>query len=73
MTSSLKTLIVTIQHLKSLKNSFRDYYFLPHGTSNKWIRDLFNVDVQDLTASAENNLVELSCDTSLRSVSIQYN
>ena len=64
-----------IQHLQGLKNSFRDYFPLPD-VNNKWIRDPFHVDVKnvkDLTSNEENSLVELSCDTSLRSSFIQYN
>jgi hypothetical protein len=62
-----------IQHLQSLKNCFRDCFPIPDA-SNKWVRNPFNVDVKsgkDVNASEENSLVELLCDTSLGSSSIQ--
>ena len=58
-----------IQHLQVLKISFRDY-FPPHDAINRWIRDPFHANVKDikeLTPTEENSLVELSCNTSLRS------
>ena len=64
-----------IQHLQGLKISFKDY-FPPHDGNNKWIRDPFHVtvkDVKELTAREENSLIELSCDTSLRSRFSRYN
>ena len=64
-----------IQHLHGLKISFRDY-FPPHDGSNKWIRDPFHANAKDLkglTAKEENSLVELSCDSSLRSRFSCYN
>ena len=45
-------------------------YFPPCDANNKWIWDPFQVDVKDvkkLTTKEENSLVELSCDTSLKS------
>ena len=63
-----------IQHLQSFKIIFRDY-FPPHDANNKWIRDPFHVyvkHVKKLTAKEGNSLVELSCDTSLRSRFSRY-
>lgn len=45
LSQEIKTLI--FEHLKSLKNNFRDNFPLP-GTNNKWIKDPFNVDVKKI-------------------------
>ena len=61
---------IFVEHLMTLKSSFRNYFPCPD-SGNNWIRDPFNTEVSDakhLSALEEDSLVEMSCDTSLKLV-----
>ncbi|XP_078503770.1 zinc finger BED domain-containing protein 5-like [Lissotriton helveticus] len=65
---SNKVLEMFIQHIQDMRCSFRQYFPLPDESKN-WIKDPFNVDIDNLmglTASEENGLIEISTDSALK-------
>ena len=69
---SSETQQIFVEHLRTLKSSFRNYFPCPD-SGNNWIRDPFNTEISDakhLSALEEDSLVEMSCDTSLK---LQFN
>ena len=69
---SSETQQIFVEHLRTLKSSFRNYFPCPD-SGNNWIRDPFNtvvIDAKHLSALEEDSLVEMSCDTSLK---LQFN
>ena len=67
MQNQTKQLI--IEHLRTMKSSFRNYFPIPEKQSENWILDPFNVSVSDvigLTPAQENQLIDISCDSYLK-------
>ncbi|KAK1892725.1 Zinc finger BED domain containing protein 5 [Dissostichus eleginoides] len=54
-------------HLSKLQDRFNDYFPEKHGDDD-WVRDPFGVEMESVTlpSNEESQLVELSCDRSLK-------
>ena len=63
---------IFVEHLMTLKSSFRNYFPCPD-FGNNWIRDPFNTEVSNakhLSVFEEDSLAKMSCDTPLK---LQFN
>lgn len=71
VTENIKAIVS--EHLQRLRTKFDDYFPNDPSTTNEWIRDPFAHDMTgtDLPIPMQNELIELACDGSLKTIFMQ--